>query len=374
MLYFPTVCALVIIGTWCPGSPLQRSGTLADKNRISVVIPAYNADLTLERCLDSLDGQTVRPFQVILVDDCSSDGTPVKARARGIKVISFSERRGPARARNEGAGLAEGEIILFLDSDVVVPSDLIERISALFEADPLTAAVQTLYSPYCPAADPVSRYQNFYYFYALDRIRGNCTATFATWCAAIRKDTFLQVGGFNASIPEPTVEDEELGYEIADRGGRILLARDIQVTHLASYNVAQFMARRLRMARAQAKSGWRSVIDRLLRRYINIRETGTHHSRWVVLSILLVLVSGASIIASLAGGLLGLSLWRWLLPLASAGLLLSLVCHLNFFRKAACYFDRGVLPGFVLLCILDMAALGWGVIVGTALFIMGKRY
>lgn len=354
--------------------PFQRSGTLSSSDSITVVIPAYNAARTLDRCLDSLEGQTLRPFQTILVDDCSSDGTPAIARERGIEVVSFPQRMGPARARNEGAGLSRGEIILFLDSDVVIPPDLVEKVSGLFRADPMTAAVQTLYSPYCPAEDLVSRYQNFYYFFALDRIRGDTTATFATWCAAVRKDIFLQAGGFNVSIPEPTVEDEELGYEIADRGCRIFLARDIHVTHLAAYTVSQFASRRLRMARAQAKSGWRSVGDRLLRRYINIRETGTHHSRWVVLSILLVLLCGALLALSLAGGLLGLSWWYVPLPAALGALLLSVACHLNFFRRAVSYFSLKVLPGFVLLCILDMAVLGWGILAGTIQFVLGKRY
>ena len=339
-----------------------------------MVIPAYNAEATLERCLDSLQRQSFAPFQLILVDDCSSDCTAALASSRGIEVVSFHDRAGPAEARNRGADISQGDVILFIDSDVVAPRDLLERMGDIFVSEDGVAAVQTLYSPDCPAEDMVSRYQNFYYFFALDRMESGSTATFATWCAAVRKDAFREAGGFNTSIPEPTVEDEELGYEIADRGGRILLAKDIRVTHLASYSLPQFISRRLRMARAQSKSGWRSFRDRLLRRYVNFRETGTHHSRWVVLSILLVTAVQVLLLSAAVAALLGSSAWRWLLPWSLAGLVLSQLCHLTFFGRAVSHFGAGILPGFVLMCILDMAVLGWGILQGTLQFMLGGKY
>ncbi|MCK5115959.1 MAG: glycosyltransferase family 2 protein [Candidatus Aegiribacteria sp.] len=339
-----------------------------------MVIPAYNAEATLVRCLDSLSKQTVKPFQIILVDDCSTDRTASIASEAGLEILSPPARGGPAIARNAGAEKAEGDIILFLDSDVVVPPDLVERISEGFNADSSTVAVQTVYSPHCPAEDMVSRYQNFYYYHSLTSIKGNSTATFATWCAAIKRETFIDIGGFNTSIPEPTVEDEELGYEIADRGQKIVLERNIRVTHLASYTISQFIRRRHRMARAQAKSGWRSIRERLLKRYINLRETGTHHSRWVVLSILLVLCAVSLILVFLAGTFLRLSLLSWFPVAALVAILLSLLCHLNFFRSAVSHFGLKVLPGFLVLCLLDMTILGWGIIIGTVQFVSGKHY
>ena len=341
---------------------------------ISVVIPAYDAETTLGSCLDSLRKQTVKPFQIILVDDCSTDRTASIASEAGIEIVPFPRRVGPALARNAGARKAEGDILLFLDADVTVPSDLIARISDYFDTDSSTVAVQTVYSPLCPAEDMVSRYQNFYYFHALARIKGNSISTFATWCTAVRKDTFIEIGGFNTSIPEPTVEDEELGYEIADRGQKIALAKDIQVTHLASYTISQFTRRRHRMAKAQAKSGWRSIKERLLKRYINLKETGTHHSRWVVLSILLVLGAGFSMVAFLVGTVFGLSFLPWLPVAALAAIVLSLLCHLNLFRSAVSHLGVKILPGFMLLCLIDMATLGWGVIVGTVQFLSGRHY
>jgi len=338
------------------------------------VIPAYNAESTLELCLDSLACQTVPAAQIILVDDGSADGTDAIAREAGLEVISCHTNKGPAHARNLGVEAATGQIILFLDADVTVPNDLIEKLIGLFRSDAGTMAVQTLYTPLCPASDSVSKYQNMYYHHALARIREDSVATFATWCAAVRKEAFISAGGFNMRIPEPTVEDEELGYEIADSGGTILLARDVQVTHLACYSLSQFAKRRLRMAKAQAKSGWRSIRKRLLKRYVNLRETGTHHSRWVVLSILLVLLSALSLTGSLACAVIHGC--NPLIPLAFSTLFAvsALLCHLGFFRIVVFHLGTGVLPVFMMLCLADMAILGWGIIVGSFQYLTGKHY
>ncbi len=334
---------------------------------ISIIVPAWNAGRTIRSCLDSIREQTTPPLEIILVDDGSSDNTADKAGEHGIELLNTGGRKGPATARNMGASAAAGEVLLFLDSDVVVPADLIEKVAAHFENESVWA-VQTLYTPVCPAADPVSQYQNYYYYYSLNRMPEGGTATFATWCSAIRRHRFKELGGFNVRIPEPTVEDEELGYTIVENGGIIILDKTIQVTHLASYTLAQFTSRRLRMARAQAKSGWRQVKKRLLARYINVHESGTHHSRWVVLSILLVIMAQLCVLWSL------FSLSP--VPLIAAVLLLvsALACHPGFLTGCSRDLKRNVTVIFAVLCLYDMAVLGWGIIQGSIQYMLGKKY
>lgn len=334
---------------------------------VSVVIPAWNAETTIDKCLNSLMEQSVPPAETILVNDGSDDGTVEISRGYPVRVLDTGGRKGPAAARNMGAEAASGGIILFLDADVTVPADLLEKITRHFE-DPGVWAVQTLYSPVCPASDPVSGYQNFYYYYSLNRMPGGNTATFATWCAAVRRERFQEMGGFNIRIPEPTVEDEELGYTIADSGGVIMLDKSIQVTHLAKYTLAQFTRRRLRMARAQAKSGWRSVKDRLLARYINVRESGTHHSRWMVLSIILVLLAQVSILARVVFRAPEHCL------LSAALILLALLFRGRFLLSSSRKMGLKVVFPFTLLCLYDLAVLGWGIVHGTLQFASGRKY
>ncbi len=343
------------------------------KPAVTVIVPAYNSSGTLEACLSSIRDQITEDDRLVVVDDGSTDATAGQAESLGAEVIPTGGRKGPAAARNLGAEAADTPVLLFLDSDVTVPGGLLEEVRGEFAGDGDVQAVQTLYTPVCPAEDPVSRYQNLYYHFSLARIDPEDSAVTATWCTAIGRDVFEELGGFDDRIPEPTVEDEELGYAIADRGGRIVLRKDLQVTHLASYTTGDFVRRRLRMARAQAKSGWRSVSDRLLKRYVNIRETGTHHSRRVVLSILLTLAAALLLPGSLLALLLG---GPWL-PLLACSLLLlaaALACHLFFFAMARRLMGARVLPSFAGLCLLDMLVLGVGVAHGTVQFLAGRRF
>lgn len=333
---------------------------------VSVIIPAWNACRTMKECLTAIAAQTVQPLETVVVDDCSSDDTPMLARSMGARVICLGENSGPAAARNQGAKAALGDIVLFLDADVIIPENLVETMISHF-GNASVSAVQTIYTPSCPGTGLVTQYQNFYYHHSLGRLKSGRVAVFATWCAAVRLPVFLELGGFNECIPEPTVEDEEFGYAVADSGGVIHLDTSLQVTHLARYNHATFASRRLRMAVAQAKSGWRQVRHRLLARYMNVHETGTHHSRWVVLSIILTLSAWCALLSTPITGRIGMMLF--------AGLLVSaLACHTGFFAAANRHFPGSVLPGFALMCVLDMTILGLGLARGTLEFVLGKRY
>ncbi len=335
--------------------------------RISVIIPAWNAENSIGDCLTSITKQTVSPTEIILVDDGSHDNTTLVAQEFGVTLLNTHGRKGPATARNMGAKAASEDIILFLDSDVIVQNDLIEKVLSHFK-DESVWAVQTLYTPTCPAQNSVSLYQNYYYYYSLNRMPDGNTATFATWCAAIRRDKFADIGGFNVRIPEPTVEDEELGYTIVEKGGRIILDKSILVTHLASYTLKQFTIRRLRMAKAQAKSGWRQIKNRLLARYINVHESGTHHSRWVVLSILLILFTQILLLASIFFFSQALILTSLLL------LVIALTCHIAFFKQSRIDLKQKTLFTFIVLCLFDMAVLGWGIVHGSIQYLFGKKY
>lgn len=334
---------------------------------VSIIIPAWNAEDSIGDCLTSITKQTISPTEIILVDDGSHDNTAMIAQEFNVQLLNTHGRKGPAAARNMGAKAATGDIIIFLDSDVIVQKNLIEKVTSHF-TDESVWAVQTLYTPTCPAKNSVSLYQNYYYYYSLNRMPEGNTATFATWCAAIRRDKFAEIEGFNVRIPEPTVEDEELGYTIVEKGGRIILDKSILVTHLASYTLEQFTKRRLRMARAQAKSGWRQIKSRLLARYINVHESGTHHSRWVVLSILLVLLAQINLLISI------IYLSPLLLTFTLLFLVLALTCHINFFRQSKKDLEIDIQVTFITLCLFDMAVLGWGIVQGSVQYLFGKKY
>ena len=88
---------------------------------VSVIIPVYNAEHYLERCLESIQKQSLRDFELILVDDGSADRSPeicrrYQARDSRVQVLT-GENHGAAAARNRGMERACGEYLIFLDSD-----------------------------------------------------------------------------------------------------------------------------------------------------------------------------------------------------------------------------------------------------------------
>lgn len=104
----------------------------------SVVVPAYNAEKTIGRCLASILEQTFLPLEVIVIDDCSVDFTYAEALlyeerfiASGItfKFILLERNFGPSHARNEGVSLSRGSFIAFLDSDDAWTKDKLEVVN-----------------------------------------------------------------------------------------------------------------------------------------------------------------------------------------------------------------------------------------------------
>ena len=91
--------------------------------KISIIIPVYNSSLTLNECLNSIFSSKYYDFEVIVVSGNSTDNSVEIAKKYKTKIIELTENKGPALARNRGAEIAEGEILLFIDSDVIINKD-----------------------------------------------------------------------------------------------------------------------------------------------------------------------------------------------------------------------------------------------------------
>src|SRR5689334_10974235 len=101
--------------------------------KISVIIPIYNEEKSIKDCLESLDKQSFRDFEVILIDDGSTDKTSVILL--NLKITNFKfqilkqNHLGPGVARNLGAKNAKGEILVFVDADMIFDKDFLEKLT-----------------------------------------------------------------------------------------------------------------------------------------------------------------------------------------------------------------------------------------------------
>lgn len=119
---------------------------------ISLIIPAYNEERYLAACLEAVAKQTVKPYEVIVVDNNSSDGTSeVASKYPFVKVIKESAQ-GVIHARSTGFDAASGDIIARIDADTLLPVDWMVNLKAIFqediELDALSGAVSYYDLPY----------------------------------------------------------------------------------------------------------------------------------------------------------------------------------------------------------------------------------
>jgi glycosyltransferase involved in cell wall biosynthesis len=210
----------------------------ASEHRISVVMPAYNSARFMPEVLAPLIEMLNRRQidELLVVDDQSTDNTAAVAEALGATVIRNPRRGGPGAARNLAAQYAKGDILWFVDADVIAWPGGPDQIRPFF-ADPSVVAVFGSYDDSPPGSSWISQYKNLTHRYYHQRGKEEAS-TFWAGCGAVRKDAFLAVGGFDtATYPRPSIEDIDLGYRLRSQGGRILLLPDLLGKHLKVWTV-----------------------------------------------------------------------------------------------------------------------------------------
>jgi glycosyltransferase involved in cell wall biosynthesis len=109
--------------------------------KISIVIPVYNEADCLKACLDSIAKQTIKPYEVIVVDNNSSDDSLNIARSYGFTKVLIEKRQGVVHARTTGFDKASGDIIARIDGDTILPPDWLANVTRSFKDNPKTHAV-----------------------------------------------------------------------------------------------------------------------------------------------------------------------------------------------------------------------------------------
>ena len=198
-------------------------------NQVSVIIPSYNRRHDLCRCIDSVVSQTSVAIEIIVVDDCSEDDTREFLRLNypDVRLISCDCRYGPSHLRNLGLRSAKGEVILFLDSDVMLPEKgIVLRMVEILSRDPRIGEIGGEIPVYRNIADEaIGKRRDFFgknhdVISKKDEKSENqlkeCTYL-ATCNCMVRKEVAFEVGGFDPYF--------KFGGEDADFGYRILKKR-----------------------------------------------------------------------------------------------------------------------------------------------------
>ena len=171
---------------------------------VSVIIPTYNRGHLIHEALESVSSQTYQDFEVIVVDDGSSDQTrsileavPTDKKVRYI----LQENRGSASARNRGGEEAIGEYLAFLDSDDLFLPTKLEKQTAVLDANSEFAMVQSYFEKFRTSGEELgTRETTFFSGHVYPQILTYWSYLLNPSCILIRKSVFEELGGFDESM------------------------------------------------------------------------------------------------------------------------------------------------------------------------------
>jgi cellulose synthase/poly-beta-1,6-N-acetylglucosamine synthase-like glycosyltransferase len=314
--------------------------------RYSVIVPAYQAMSVIGSCVQALNRQTIprEQFEVIVVDDGSTDRTAAVAREAGADHLLLCTHQGPAAARNMGTEAARGEIVLFTDADCEPVPEWLEQMVAPF-ADPQVMGAKGAY--HTRQREFVARLVQLEYDVRYERMAALSRIDFVdTYAAAYRRDLLLRYGGFDRAYPIPSAEDVDLSFRLARDGHEFRFVPAARVWHRHPTSLKYYLIRKGRYG------FWRAL---LYLRYPNKIRGDAHTDPALKIQFALLAATGLL----LAGGIV----WRPMWGAGAATLLAFFGTTLPFVRWAWSR-DRRVALLWPPITLLRIAMQGGGLAVG----------
>ncbi len=318
---------------------------------LSVVIPAHNSRDTIEDCLKSIKNSVYKDYELLVVDDASSDNTPEIAGKYADKIIRLENNQGRAMARNIGIKAANGKVVVNIDSDIVINPDTLKIIADFLSKHSSVYAVTGLLSKYTPRKNFLSDYKNLYMYYTFSSLPGRVDFLFGSVCAFRNRDLLFYSPEFKYGV------DTELGQRIFNAGGDIAFLRELEVTHLKKYNISSFVKKEF-----LTPFFWADI----LLRYKNKRNS---HSGKVVFahalkSQVVSLIIGYFIFVGILGKLIFRYSLLWVIPL----FFIWAIINYSFFLFI--YHQRGGIFAIksAVITLVDTLIKGLGVVFGMLKF------
>ena len=214
------------------------------KPDISVVMPTYNRKGSLREALVALLEQWTKNYEVIVVDDGSTDGTVqvLQEMSKEYKYLRFytQSNQGPAAARNLGISHAKGKIIAFTDDDCEVSKTWVLMIRKSFELNPEVVALQ--------GRTTTDREKITPFTHQIDNEHG--FNTIPTCNAAYRTEILNRLGGFDTSFPFPHNEDADLAWRAAEIG-KVKFIPEMTVHHPPRQDSFKKVSKRMRILESE---------------------------------------------------------------------------------------------------------------------------
>jgi len=204
---------------------------------VSIITPVYNGGEGFAECIAAITKFKPAGWELIVVDDGSTDASMAIAASTGAQVLQTGGRLGPGGARNLGARHAKGDYVCFIDADCEVNQFTFGNIEEEIREYPDVEAFFGSYDDSPKAPNFIAQYKNLFHRYVHQRAAEEAS-TFWAGCGIVRRSTFLSLGGFDMQrFARPSIEDIDLGYRIKQAGGRIRVAKFVQVKHYKAWSL-----------------------------------------------------------------------------------------------------------------------------------------
>lgn len=227
---------------------------------VSAIVPTHNRWPQLQQVLAGYAKQSLShaAFEVIVCDDASNDGTPDRAEALA-ETLPFhlrllrQDKKGPAAARNFGASVSAGQVLVFSDDDCVPDPSLL----ATHLASTRVGVATIGHIEWHPDLT-VTPFMDFVcpgYMFNFGQITDHEHATYQCFYTAnvsVHREDFERVGRFDEGFPAAAYEDIELGYRLEESGVRLRYVREAVIYHLHEMTLAAQLPRQLLNGRAAA--------------------------------------------------------------------------------------------------------------------------
>ena len=206
----------------------------------SVIIPTYNRLSLLRRTLESLFQQEFSDYEIIVVDDGSTDGTHEYLQSlSNEKKIQYVRQKnsGPAIARNKGIALSSGSLVAFTDDDCIVPTDWLRRYLIKFQQEDVDAIggssrTGNVSNPFAEVNDIIVNFLKA----EINKRPDNEVPFLTTNNTAYRKKSLEKVGGFDNRF-RIGAEERDLNFRLRQAGEKLMFDPSVIVDH---YNDAGF--------------------------------------------------------------------------------------------------------------------------------------
>lgn len=315
---------------------------------ISVVIPNHNGAKTIGLCLNAAFASQYDNFEVVVVDDCSSDNSISIIEKYPCRLFRLKEQGGASRARNTGARNSTGRVLFFIDADCLLQTDTLKKAAAAYQKEGPGVIIGGTYTLLPHDRKFFSIFQSIYIHCSETKNPLNPDYV-ATHAMLIEKDLWQKGGGFDEEFM-PILEDVEFSHRLKKLGATLRMAPDILVQHIFNFSLARSMRNGMK------KSKYWSIYSIKNRDLLSDSGTASREFKFNVLSCFITIL--LAFIAALQQS------WAPVLPvLLLFGTNLYLNRHLvrTFFRVGGPFF---AIPAVLYYTLVYPFAVGIGVCSG----------